>query len=43
MHLGPILLGQHGGHTYHLYNFESPSPKDDHWQVLLKSDNGCIF
>ena len=43
MHLGPILLGPHGGHMYHLYNFESSTPKDDHWQVLLKSDHGCIF
>ena len=37
------LLGPHGGHVYHLYNFESPTPKDDYWQVLLKSDHGCFF
>ena len=39
MPLGPLLLGPHGGHMNHLYNFESPIPQDDHWQVLLKSDH----
>ena len=43
IHLGSILLGPHGGHMYNLYNFESPTPKDDHWQVLLKSDHGFFF
>ena len=35
--LGGFPLGPHGGHTYYLNNFESPSPKDDSSQVWLKS------
>ena len=27
--------GPHGGHTYYLNNFESPTPKDDSCQVWL--------
>ena len=37
--LGGLPLGTHGGHTYYLNNFESPSPKDDSCQVLLKSNH----
>ena len=35
---GALLLGPHGGHTYYLNNLESPTPKDDFWQVWLKSN-----
>ena len=31
--------GPHGGHTYYLNNFESPTPKDDSCQVWLKSNH----
>ena len=34
---GALPLGPHGGHTYDLNNFESPTPKDDSCQVWLKS------
>ena len=33
---GALPLGSHGGHTYYLNNFESPTPKDDSCQVWLK-------
>ena len=33
---GALPLGPHGGHTYYLNNFESPTPKDDSCQVWLK-------
>ena len=33
----------HGGHVFHLNNFESFAPKDDSCQVWLKSDQGCVF
>ena len=36
---GALPLGPHGGHTYYLNNFESPTPKDDFCQVWLKSNN----
>ena len=36
---GALPLGPHGGHTYDLNNFESPTPKDDSCQVWLKSNN----
>ena len=36
---GALPLGPHGGHTYYLNNFESPTPKDDFCQVLLKSNH----
>ena len=32
---GALPLGPHGGHTYYLNNFESPTPKDDSCQVWL--------
>ena len=32
-------LGPHGGHTYYLNNFESPTPKDDFYPVWLKSNH----
>ena len=35
---GALPLGPHGGHTYDLNNFESPTPKDDSCQVWLKSN-----
>ena len=35
---GALPLGPHGGHTYYLNNFESPTPKDDSCQVWLKSN-----
>ena len=31
-----LPLGPHGGHTYYLNTFESPTPKDDSCQVWLK-------
>ena len=34
---GALPLGPHGGHTYDLNKFESPTPKDDYCQVWLKS------
>ena len=37
--LGGTPLDPHGGHVYHLNNFESPAPKDDSCQVWLKSDH----
>ena len=36
---GALPLGPHGGHTYDLNNFESPTPKDDSCQVWLKSNH----
>ena len=36
--LGPSPLGPHGGHTYYLNNFESPTPKDDSCHFWLKSN-----
>ena len=36
---GALPLGPHGGHTYYLNNFESPTPKDDSYQVWLKSNH----
>ena len=36
---GALSLGPHGGHTYYLNNFESPTPKDDSCQVWLKSNH----
>ena len=36
---GALPLGPHGGHTYYLNNFESPTPKDDSCQVWLKSNH----
>ena len=36
---GALPLGPHGGHTYYLNNFESPTPKDDFCQVWLKSNH----
>ena len=36
---GVLPLGPHGGHTYYLNNFESPTPKDDSCQVWLKSNH----
>ena len=36
---GALPLGPHGGHTYYLNNFESPTPKDDYCQVWLKSNH----
>ena len=36
---GALPLGPHGGHTYNLNNFESPTPKDDSCQVWLKSNH----
>ena len=38
-HFGALPLGPHGGHTYYLNNFESPTPKDDSCQVWLKSNH----
>ena len=35
---GALPLGPHGGHTYYLNNFESPTPKDDFCQVWVKSN-----
>ena len=37
--LGPSPLGLHGGHTYYLNNFESPTPKDDSCHFWLKSNH----
>ena len=37
--LGALPLGPHGGHTYDLNNFESPTPKDDSCQIWLKSNH----
>ena len=34
-----LPLGPHGGHTYYLNNFDSPTPKDDSCQVWLKSNH----
>ena len=34
---GALPLGPHGGHTYYLNNFESPTPKDDSCHFWLKS------
>ena len=36
---GALPLGPHGGHTYYLNNFESPTPKDDSCQGWLKSNH----
>ena len=36
---GALPLGPHGGHTYYLNNFESPTPKNDFCQVWLKSNH----
>ena len=36
---GALPLGPHGGHTYYLNNFESPTSKDDSCQVWLKSNH----
>ena len=36
---GALPLGPHGGHTYYLNNFESPTPKDDSCQVWLESNH----
>ena len=36
--LGALPLGPHGGHTYYLNNFESPTPKDDSCHFGLKSN-----
>ena len=36
---GALPLGPHGGHTYDLNNFESPTPKNDSCQVWLKSNH----
>ena len=36
---GALPMGPHGGHTYYLNNFESPTPKDDSCQVWLKSNH----
>ena len=36
---GALPLGPHGGHTYYLNNFESPTPKDDSCQVWFKSNH----
>ena len=36
---GALSLGPHGGHTYDLNNFESPTPKDDSCQVWLNSNH----
>ena len=38
---GALPLDPHGGHMYHLNNFESPVPKGDSCQVWLKPD--CAF
>ena len=35
---GALPLGPHGGHTYYLNNFESPTPKDDSCHFWLKSN-----
>ena len=35
--LGALSLGSHGGHMYHMKDFESPAPKDDSCQVCLNS------
>ena len=37
--LGALPLGPHGGHTYYLNKFESPTPKDDSCQVWLKPNH----
>ena len=37
-----LPLGPHGGHTYYLNNFESPTPKDDSCHFLVKIQP-CIF
>ena len=34
-----LPLGPHGGHTYYLNNFESPTPKDDSCQDWLKPNH----
>ena len=34
-----LPLGPHGGHTYYLNNFESPTPKDDSCHFWLKSNH----
>ena len=36
---GAFSLGPHGGHIYHINDFESPAPKDDSCQVCLKSNH----
>ena len=36
---GALSLGPHGGHRYHMNDFESPAPKDESCQVWLKSDH----
>ena len=36
--LGALSLGPHGGHMYHMNDFESPAHKADSCQVWLKSD-----
>ena len=36
--LGALSLGPHGGHMYHMNDFESLAPKDDSCQVCFKSD-----
>ena len=36
---GALPLGPHGGHTYYLNNFESPTPKDDSCNFWLKSNH----
>ena len=36
---GALPLGPHGGHTYYLNNFESPTPKDDSCHFWLKSNH----
>ena len=38
----PSPWGPHGGHMYHMNDFESPAPKDDSCQVCLKIQP-CIF
>ena len=35
---GALPLAPHGGHTYYLNNFESPTPKDDSCHFWLKSN-----
>ena len=37
--LGAVPLGPHGGHMYHMNNFEFLAPKDGSCQVWLKSDH----
>ena len=36
---GALPLGPHGGHTYYLNNFESPTPKDYSCHFWLKSNH----